>query len=146
MPSPATTQADLEALADSLTASADAMHARLMRDLRRRAPDGAAPLVPHTEAQALFDSEVLLRQRASALYLDAARLAAVGLGDMGARLLDVAARAQAIIARLARIKDVIELGGELLGLAAAIASGRPERLAAPYEKVKHHLEAMALLE
>lgn len=146
MSDPATTQAALEALADSLSGAADALHARLMRELHQRTPDGSAPLVPRDQAQALFDNEVLLRQRAAALYLDAARLATAGLGDMSTRLLEVTAQAQATIARLARIKDLIALSGELLTLAAAVASGRLERLPAPYEKVKHHLEAMELLQ
>ena len=58
-------QLDIEALADSLSASADALHTRLMRDIRQK-----PPTVAQTVAQALFENEVALRQRANSLYLD----------------------------------------------------------------------------
>src|SRR5471032_435267 len=102
---------DLEALADSLSACADELHARLMRAIRRILPTApTAPLHPagnpagpaptagidqgisQGAAQALFENEVALRQRANGLYLDAAMLAAAGLGGMQHRLVDLSAQ------------------------------------------------------
>lgn len=131
------TQKDIEALADSLSASADALHTRLMSALRQKPPAVAQPL-----AQTLFENEVALRQRANGLYLEAAVLAASGLGGTQKQLLDVTARAQDKIRKIEHVKDLIQLTGELLSLAAAIAAGKPDRLAEPYENIKHHLEAM----
>ena len=148
-----TTQLDIEALADSLSASADALHARLMRAIRQRpaATDATAPTdlgqqaepaITQAAAQALFENEVILRQRANGLYLEAATLAAAGLGGLQQQLLDVAAQAQEKIRKIDRIKDLIALTGELLSLAAAVASGAPERLVAPYEKLKVRVEGL----
>ena len=143
-----TTQRDIEALADSLSASADALHARLMRAIRQR-PDATAtatapaePALTQAAAQALFENEVILRQRANGLYLEAATLAAAGLGGLQQQLLDVAAQAQEKIRKIDHIKDLIALTGELLSLAAAVASGAPERLVAPYEKLKQRVETL----
>ncbi|MET0320212.1 MAG: hypothetical protein ABW069_05780 [Duganella sp.] len=134
--------AHIEALADSLSANADALHARLLRALRQRTPDAGEPLITQAAAQALFENEVMLRQRANGLYLDAAKLAATGLGGLQQQLLAITAQAEQKIARIERIKDLIALTGELLTLAAAVASGAPERLIAPYEKIKDHLQEL----
>ncbi|RFP15121.1 hypothetical protein D0T25_18450 [Duganella sp. BJB488] len=135
-------QHDIEALADSLSASADALHAHLMRALRKPAPGGGAPAMSQGTAQVLFENEVLLRQRANSLYLDSARLAAAGLGGAQQQLLDLARRAEDAIARIDRVKDMIDLTAELLSLGAAVATGKPDHLAAPLEKLKHHLDAL----
>ena len=130
------------ALADSLSGCADALHARLMRALRQPAPGGQAPAISQGAAQALFENEVTLRQRANGLYLDAARLAAGGLGGAQQQLLDVTTRARDSIARIERAKDLIDIAAELLSLGAAVAAGKPERLVSPLEKLKHHLDAL----
>ena len=135
------TQVDIEALADSLSACADVLHTRLMRAIRRQAPDGL-PGMSEGAAQALFENEVALRQRANSLYLDAARLAASGLGGAQQQMLDLTARAQETIRKIDRLKDLIDLTAELLSLGAAVAAGKPEHIAAPLEKLKHHIEAL----
>jgi len=145
-----TTQVDIEALADSLSASADALHARLLRAIRQRPAAGqpaptaqsAPPPISQAAAQALFENEVILRQRANALYLEAATLAAAGLGGLQQQLLDLTAQAQEKIRKIDRIKDLVALTGELLSLAAAVATGAPERLIAPYEKLKQRVESL----
>ncbi|KQN78764.1 hypothetical protein ASF04_22390 [Duganella sp. Leaf61] len=136
------TQRDLETLADSLSASADALHARLMRAIRQKMPGTSEPAISRAAAQALFANEVTLRQHALGLYLEAARLAAVGLGGLQQQLLDVTAQAQEKIRKIDQIKDLIALTGELLSLAAAVATGAPEKLVAPYEKLKARVESM----
>lgn len=136
------TQLGLEALADSLSASADALHARLMRAIRQKTPGTSEPAISRAAAQALFANEVTLRQHALGLHLEAARLAAAGLGDLQNQLLDVTAQAQEKIRKIDQIKDLIALTGELLSLAAAVATGAPEKLVAPYEKLKARVESM----
>ncbi|MYM68186.1 hypothetical protein GTP45_15300 [Pseudoduganella sp. FT55W] len=135
-------QAEIEALADHLSACADALHRRLMRAIRQPAPQGGMPGMAQGVAQALFENEVALRQRANGLYLDAAVLAASGLGPQQQQLLDIAARAQIKIDQINRIKDLVDLAGELLSLGAAVASGKPDHVVAPLEKLKHHLDAL----
>ncbi|NYE61029.1 hypothetical protein FHW58_002181 [Duganella sp. 1224] len=137
-----TQQAQIEALADHLSASADALHRRLMRALRQPAADGALPGITQATAQALFDDEVALRQRANSLYLQAALLAAAGLGPQQQQLLDLTARAQDKIDRIDRLKDLVDLAAELLTLGAAVATGKPDQVLKPLEKLKQHIEAL----
>ncbi|NGZ88464.1 hypothetical protein [Duganella aceris] len=137
---------DIEALADNLSACADALHARLMRAIRRP-PPGAPPGAPEPGisqgvAQALFENEVALRQRANGLYLEAAALAAAGLGGQQQRLLDLTARAREKIDKIDRIKDLVTLAAELLSVGAAIAGGKPEQIVKPLENLKHHIETL----
>lgn len=147
---------DIEALADRLSACADALHARLMKAIRA-ATAAPAPVVSgpaatppargasidqglsQGAAQALFENEVALRQRANGLYLDAAVLAAGGLAGAQQQLLALTAQAAERIRTLDRLRDLIDLTAELLQLGAAVASGTPEHLAAPLEKLKQHL-------
>lgn len=125
---------DIEALADSLSASANALHLQLMRAIRAGAP--------REEAQALFANEIALRTQADSLYLDAAHLAAAGLDADQLQLRDVTQRAQATIARIDRLKDLLDLSADLLSLGAAIATGKPDHILAPFEKLKQHLATL----
>jgi len=148
-PNPAASPLDLEALADSLSACADILHARLMRAIHQRPPAAPAPAaaaagsidhgLSQGTAQALFENEVALRQRANGLYLDAAELAGRGLGGQQQVLLDLAAQAQDQIRRVNRIKDMASLLADLLALGAAVAAGKPEHLGPPVEKLRRHL-------
>lgn len=136
-------QARYEALADHLSACADALHQRLMRALRQPADTAAAlnGLSPGM-AHALFESEVRLRQRANGLYLDAALLAASGLDAQQQQLADLAVRAADLIARVERTKQLADLTARLLGAGAAFAGGQPESILPALEKLKHHIEAL----
>lgn len=157
---PPASQLDLEALADSLSTCADILHARLMRAIHQRPPlspadasarTPAAPPLPSASAgtidqgmsqgaaQALFENEVALRQRANGLYLEAAELAGLGLGGQQQVLLDLAVQAQDKIRRINRIKDMASLLADLLSLGAAVAAGKPEHLGPPVEKLRQHL-------
>jgi hypothetical protein len=146
---------DIEALAEQLSACADALHARLMKAIRAATtvPAGPAEAPPgrgasidqglsQGAAQALFENEVALRQRANGLYLDAAVLAANGLAGAGQQLLALTAQAAERIRALDRLRDLVDLAAELLQLGAAVASGSPEHLAAPLEKIRQHLAAL----
>jgi hypothetical protein len=135
-------QAQLETLADHLSACADALHKRLMRAIRQPSPDGALPGISQGVAQALFENEVTLRQRANSLYLEAAVLAASGLGPQQQQLLDLTAIAQKKIERIDRLKDLVDLAAELISVGAAVATGKPDKLLTPLENLKHHIEAL----
>jgi hypothetical protein len=135
-------QAQIEALADHLSANADALHRRLMRAIRQPSADGKLPGISQGVAQALFENEVALRQRANGLYLDAAVLAATGLGPQQQQLLDLTAHAQQKVDQIDRLKDLVDLAAELLAVGAAVATGKPEKLLSPLEKLKQHIEAL----
>ncbi len=151
--------ADIEALADSLSACANELHQRIMRAIRRNIPDridggedegnaggeagdGAASGITQADAQALFDQEVALRQSANSLYVDAARLAVAGLAIPGQQLLSLAARARETIRRIDRAKEIAGIAGGLIGVAAAILSAHPQNLATALETLDEHLDAL----
>ena len=136
-------QRNLEALAESLTASADVLHARLLQAMNQHASASEQPAITREAAQALFEAEVILRQRAMALYLEAAILAGGGLVEMLDKLLDVTAKAQEKIGKIDKIMDLIALVGELASMAAAVATGAPEKLVAPYQKLKQRVESLS---
>jgi hypothetical protein len=138
---------DLEQLADSLSASADELHRRIMRGIRQQQKleggndQGAAAPLTHGAAQALFENEVALRQQANSLYVDAASHSLEGMGVSVPELLRLAAEARAAISRIERVKDLASISADLLALAAAIAAARPEHLAAPLASLKRQLAA-----
>ncbi len=149
--------ADIEALADSLSACANELHQRIMRAIRRNGQgrvdgdgddgnvgtdDGAASGITQADAQALFDQEVALRQSANSLYVDSARLAVAGLAIPGQQLLSLAARARETIRRIDRAKEIAGIAGSLIGVAAAILSAHPQNLATALETLDEHLDAL----
>jgi hypothetical protein len=130
----------LEALADSLSTCADALHGRIMRGIRL--PSNQDGSLSHEAASALFEQEVALRQQANNLYVDAAGLALTAFGDRLQELLDLAARARSTIRCLDRQRDLLSLGADLLGLAAAVVSGQPTQLVTPLKSLRGHLDAL----
>lgn len=131
-------------LADRLTAIADRLHERIMEEIRRY--DGAA--VPHqvqSAMRALFDDETLLRQRANALYADAAAHIVEHLGQPQARLVALTADAAEKIRRIAVIGEATSIVGGVLALAGAIASGQATPIVAALEKIRLHASALDAL-
>ena len=148
-PSAPASQVDIEALADSLSACADTLHTRLMRAIRSQPPaaGGQSGVIDHGlsqgAAQALFETEVSLRQRANGLYLEAATLAGSGLDGRQHQLLDLAAQAQDKIRHINRLRDLIDIMADLLALGAAVAAGKPEHLGPAVDKLRRHLADLA---
>jgi hypothetical protein len=139
--------ADIEALADSLSASANELHASIMRAIRRNgtadeAGGAAGAPITHADAQALFEKEVELRQHANSLYVDSARLAISGFGVPAQELLRLAAQARETIRRIDRAKDIAGIVAALLGIAGAIAGHQPKDAAAALEDLKDNLAAL----
>jgi hypothetical protein len=112
----------VEELADRLSACADAVHARVMRDIHRY-PNGV-PEAEQNVARAMLDAEQELRQRADRLYADAAACIVSSLGQSQQHLIQLTADAAAKIQTITRIGDGITLIARLLGLAAAAATGQ----------------------
>jgi hypothetical protein len=134
---------DLETLADSLSASADELHQRIMRGIRlqQRLEGNGKGGLSHGAAQALFENEVALRQQANSLYVDAASHSLEGMGVSQQELLRLAAEARQAIRHIERVKELAGISADLLAVAAAIAAARPEHLAAPLESLKQTLAA-----
>lgn len=134
--------AGVEALADQLTALADALHARVMRDIRGD-KDGDYSADDMAVARALLDDEQLLRQRANRLYADAAACVVQGLGPSQDRLAQLTAAAAEHIRSIGRIADVSGLVGGVLGLAGAVATGQAGAIVAAVGQVSKHIEKIA---
>jgi len=134
-------------LADSLSASADELHQRIMRGIRKQQRlegthlnGGPAPLTQGA-AQALFENEVALRQQANSLYADAAAHSLEGMGTTLPELLRLSEQARVAIRHIERVKELAGISADLLAVAAAIAAARPEHLAAPLASLKKQLAA-----
>ncbi|WP_229440747.1 hypothetical protein [Massilia sp. BSC265] len=131
-------------LADHLSACADRIHERVMKEIRSYG-GGAVPEKVQASARALFDDEVLLRQRANGLYADAATLIVKGLGKQQAHLVKLTADAAEKIRKIGVIGEVTGLVGGLLALAGAAATGQPVTILAAIDKIEKHGKALNAL-
>jgi hypothetical protein len=135
------TAAEVEALADELTACADALHKRIMDEVRSY-QGKSVPEQAQDTARALLDDEQVLRQRANALYLDAARYIVAPLGKPQAHLIGLTADAAKKIGTIVKIGNGVSLVARLLGVAAAVATGMPAPILLAFENLKHQLDYM----
>lgn len=145
-PTPAealSTAHQVEELADRLSACADSVHERVMRDIRRH--DGEdVPAPEQAAARALLDAEIELRQRANRLYADAAASIVSSLGQPQQHLVALTLDAADKIAHIVRIGDSISLVARLLGLAAAAASGQVPAILGALQLLKTQLDTIAV--
>lgn len=130
--------ADVEGLADQLSACADALHARIVDELKAAGGGAKAQAM----ARILFDNELLLRQRAQGLYVDAATLVVKGLGREQQHIAALTAAAAEKIRKIALLGDVAGLVGGLLGLAGAAATGNPVPIVMALENIRRQTKAI----
>jgi len=140
------TAKQVEELADQLSACADSIHERVMRDIHRSQQQrhGEVPEAEQSAARALLDAESELRQRANRLYADAAACIVSSLGQQQRQLVALTADAAEKIKTITRIGDGITLVARLLGLAAAAATGQGLPVLAAVKLLQDHLAVMAL--
>ncbi|MEW6023667.1 MAG: hypothetical protein AB1807_16175 [Pseudomonadota bacterium] len=150
---PATAQADnaggsglasvaqIVELADQLSACADQLHERIMRDIR--AYEGrTVPDTVQAAARALLDDEVVLRQRANGLYADAATYIVKSLGKSQRSVIALTTEAAEKIRKITLIGDVTGLVGGLLQLAGAAATGQAASVVGALDKIRAHMAAI----
>ncbi|MES2757037.1 MAG: hypothetical protein V4693_06655 [Pseudomonadota bacterium] len=130
----------VEALADQLSACADQIHARVMKDIR--AHSGPFSDAEQATARALLDDELLLRQRANSLYADAATYVVKTLGKPQQHVIELTAQAAEKIRKIAVIGDVVGLVGGLLSLAGAAATGQAAPILAALAKINTQVKAV----
>ncbi|QOY96594.1 hypothetical protein IM543_09290 [Massilia sp. UMI-21] len=132
-------------LADQLSACADQIHDRVMKEIRSY---GGKPVPERVQAsaRALLEDEVLLRQRANGLYTDAATFIVKGLGRSQANLVKLTADAAEKIRKIGVIGETVGLVGGLLALAGAAATGQPVVILAAIDKVEKHGKALNALQ
>ncbi|QNB01405.1 hypothetical protein G4G31_12510 [Massilia sp. Se16.2.3] len=115
--------AQIVELADQLSACADQLHERIMRDIRAY-EEGNVPYRVQTAARTLLEDELLLRQRANGLYADAATYIVKSLGRPQQKLVALTTAAAEKIRKITLIGDVTGLVAGLLHLAGAAATGQ----------------------
>ena len=136
------TVAQIEALADQLSAIADEIHVRVMKDIKDHK---GAPISDAEQAIArgLLEDEVQLRQRANGLYADAATYVVNSLGLSQQQIVRLTADAAEKIRKISRIADITGLVGGLLMLAGAAATGQPAPIVVAIERVSKQVKRVA---
>jgi hypothetical protein len=132
--------AQIEALADELSACADQIHTRVMKDIK--AHDGPFTDAEQVTLRALLDDEVLLRQRANSLYADAATYVVKTLGKPQQHVLELTAAAAEKIRKIALVGNAVGLVGGLLSLAGAVATGQAAPILAALAKIQIQIKAV----
>jgi hypothetical protein len=142
------TAKQVEELADQLSACADSIHERVMRDIHRSQEQhhGEVPEAEQSAARALLDAEIELRQRANRLYADAAACVVTSLGQPQQHLIKLTTDAAGKIKTITRLGDGISLVARLLGLAAAAATGHGLPILAAVGLLQTQLDVIALHE
>jgi hypothetical protein len=142
------TAKQVEELADRLSACADSIHERVMRDIHHSQEQhhGEVPEADQAVARALLDAEIELRQRANRLYAEAAACIVGPLGQSQQHLIALTHDAAEKIKRITRIGDGITLVARLLGLAAAAATGQVLPVLGAIDQLKTQLDTIALHE
>lgn len=131
-----------EALADNLSACADAIHARVVAAIK--AYEGRdVPPAEQAALRSLWDQELVLRQRANGLYAEAAASAIATLGAHREQLTGLTGKAQEKIRTIARVGDVVGLVAALAALAGAAALGQPAPILAALGKLRTQVAAVA---
>lgn len=133
--------AEVEALADQLSACADQIHARVMKDIKSH-NGGPFSDAEQATARALLDDEVLLRQRANSLYADAATYVVKTLGKPQAHVIELTVAAAEKIRKITMIGDLVGLVGGLLSLAGAAATGQAAPILAALDKIRTQIKAV----
>jgi hypothetical protein len=128
-------------LADQLSACADQLHERIMRDIRAYG-GGPVPDKIQAAARALLEDELLLRQRANGLYADAATYIVKSLGKSQQGIVALTTAAAEKIRRIALIGDVTGLVAGLLSLAGAAATGQAVPIIMALDKIHTQMKAI----
>lgn len=131
--------AQIEALADQLSACADELHKRVMTDINGH-NGGPVSDAEQTIARALLDDEQLLRQRANGLYADAATYTVKSLGHSQQELIKLTADAAEKIRKIAKVANAASLVGGLLALAGAVATGQAAPIVKAIERVSKQVK------
>lgn len=109
---------EVEALADALVKSADAIHDRIIKEIERQE-------IKQVQAYSLFQDETSLRVKANALYLEAVKLTVRDLELAQTRLIKVMDKAASQIKTIETIAGFVDLVADLLVLAAAAYAAKP---------------------
>lgn len=131
-------------LADSVVHIADQLHERILQEIFS-ANGRAMPLDQQAAMRTLMDDELLLRQRAQALYADAATFVIQGLAQPQRHLMALTAAAAEKIRHIGVISEASGLVGGMLWLLGGVATGQLSQVEAALEKIQLHNAALEAL-
>lgn len=129
-------KAEVEALADALVRSADAIHDRIIKGIESRQ-------LKQAQAYSLFQDETSLRVKANALYLEAVKLTVRDLDFAQADLIKVMDKATSQIKTIETITGFVDLVADLLVLAAAAYAAKPGPIIAALDEVRSDVAELA---
>ncbi|MGZ5182785.1 MAG: hypothetical protein ACXWC2_20090 [Ramlibacter sp.] len=136
------TPADVAQLGDQLTAIADTLHERIMREVHSY-KGGPVPVAAQEAARKMLDDEQVLRQRANAMYLEAATLVVHSLGQSQQHIVALTTAAAEKIKHLVKLVDTAGMVGRVLELSGAALTGNPVVIMRALEDMHHMLDAVA---
>jgi hypothetical protein len=127
------TKQDVEQLADRLTENANESHDRLLKAIKSKE-------IEPDQARAAFQQEILLRQQANSLYIDAARCIVQGFTQSQQDFIGTIDEANQRIAKIKKIAAFLDLLADILSLATAAYAAKPEPILASFKEVKQDLK------
>lgn len=128
-----TTQAQIETVAAELNNCADIIHERLMKAVKRKE-------IARADAQLIFQDEIILRQKANGLYIDAANSVVIGLMETQKSLLETIGLAKQKLRKIRDVATFIDLTADLIVLAVAISTAKPPAILAALKEIKKDCE------
>jgi hypothetical protein len=134
------TPADIEALADELSTAADTIHQRIIQDIERR-KGAELPETDQAAIRVLLDDEMVLRQRANALYAAAAAVTVKTLAQPQAQVVKLTQDAAAKVRNIVRLSDALTVTGALAVVAGAVATGNPVAIVTALDKLRRTVMA-----
>ena len=123
------TSTQVEAVAAELTGCADVIHERLMKAIKRKE-------IERADAQLIFQDEIILRQKANGLYIDAANCVVSELVESQKSMMDTIGTAKQRLKNIKNIAMFIDLTADLIVLAAAISAAKPPAILAALKEIK----------
>ncbi|WP_049630185.1 hypothetical protein [Cellvibrio sp. pealriver] len=123
------TSTQVEAVAAELTGCADVIHERLMKAIKRKE-------IERADAQLIFQDEIILRQKANGLYIDAANCVVAELAESQKSMMDTIGTAKQRLKNIKNIAMFIDLTADLIVLAAAISAAKPPAILAALKEIK----------
>ena len=129
----------IEALADQLSAVADDIHARVLKDMVSY-QDRTATAAEQALARGMLEDEMVLRQRANGLYADAATYVVDSLSTSQQQLMQLTAEAGEKIRKIGRLADAAGLVGGVLMLAGAAVTGQVAPIVVAIERLSKQVK------
>ncbi|HHQ4654930.1 hypothetical protein TVA88_16765 [Aeromonas hydrophila] len=125
----------VEEFADSITGSADAIHQRLISAIENKE-------VEQNTANLIFQNEVMLRQGANSLYIDAINCIVNELAESQKDIINLIETANNKIENIKKISSFIDLIADLLVLVSAAYAAKPAPILAALREVKEDIDAL----